>query len=60
MKQSFILSKVKHIIYVSDHPSALAKDLEELDKYYRIDKMIPLDTYPYSAKFDTIVSLVRK
>ena len=60
MKQSFILSKVKHIIYVSDHPSALAKDLEELDKYYRIEKMIPLDTYPYSAKFDTIVSLVRK
>lgn len=25
MKQSFILSKVKHIIYVSDHPSSLAK-----------------------------------
>ena len=60
MKQSFILSKVKHIIYISDHPSSLAKDLEQLDKYYRIDKMIPMDTFPYSAKFDTIVSLIRK
>ncbi len=59
-KQSFILSKVKHIVYVSDHPSSLAKDLEELDKYYQIERIIPIDTYPYSAKFDTIVSLVRK
>lgn len=60
MKQSFILSKVKHIIYISDHPSALAKDLEELDKYYRIEKIIPMDTAPYSAKFETIVSLIKK
>lgn len=60
MKQSFILSKVKHIICISDHPSALAKDLEELDKYYRIEKIIPMDTSPYSAKFDTIVSLIKK
>ena len=59
-KQSFILSKIKHIIYVSDHPSSLAKGLEELDKYYRIEKIIPIDTYPYSAKFDTVVSLIRK
>lgn len=60
IKQSLILSKVKDVIFVSDHPSSLAKDLEELDKYYQIESIIPLDTYPYSAKLDTVVKLRRK
>ena len=49
------LSKCSRSMY-----STIAKDLEELDKYYRIEKIIPIDTYPYSAKFDTVVSLIRK
>lgn len=60
IKQSLILSKVKEVIYVNDHPSALAKDLEELKKYYRIETIYPLDTYPYTAKLETVVKLVRK
>lgn len=60
MKQSLVLSKVKDVIYVSDHPSAIAKDIQELSKYYRIETMIPLDTYPNTTKFDTIVKLHRK
>lgn len=60
MKQSLILSKVKDVIYVSDHPSAIAKDLAELSQYYDIETMIPLDTQPYSAKVETIVKLHRK
>ena len=60
IQQSLILSKVKDVIFVSDHPSALAKNLEDLKKYYDIETMIPLDTYPYSAKIETIVKLKRK
>lgn len=60
MKQSLILSKVEDVIYVNDHPSSLAKDLEELKKYYDIESLIPLDTNPHSTKFDTIVKLKRK
>ena len=51
---------MKDVIFVSDHPSALAKNLEDLKKYYDIETMIPLDTYPYSAKIETIVKLKRK
>ena len=36
------------------------KNLEDLKKYYDIETMIPLDTYPYSAKIETIVKLKRK
>lgn len=60
IKQSIILSKVKDVIYVSDHPSSLAKDLEDLSRYYQIESITPLDTYPYTAKIDTIVKLKRK
>lgn len=60
IKKSLILSKVKEVIYVNDHPSALAKDLEELKRYYHIEAIYPLDTYPYTAKLETIVKLTRK
>lgn len=60
IQQSLILSKVPNVIIETSHPSDLAKALQEISRYYRIEKMIPVDTYPYSAKFDTIVKLVRK
>ncbi|WP_028043128.1 23S rRNA (uracil(1939)-C(5))-methyltransferase RlmD [Candidatus Stoquefichus massiliensis] len=60
MKQSFVLSKSKNVIYVSDHPSSLAKDIEELSQYFKVESIIPLDTYPYTAKMETIVKLKRK
>lgn len=60
VKQSLILSKVKDVIYVSDHPSSIAKDLAELSQYYEVETMIPLDTQPYSSKVETIVKLHRK
>lgn len=60
IKQSLILAKIKDVIYVSNHPSSLAKDLEELKRYYDIEKMIPLDMYPYASKLETIVKLKRK
>lgn len=60
MKQSLILSKIKDVLYVSHHPSSLAKDLEELGRYYDIEKIIPLDVYPYTSKVEVIVKLHRK
>jgi len=60
IKQSLILSKVKDVIYVSDHPSSIAKDIQELSQYYNVEMIIPLDTQPYSPKVETIVKLHRK
>lgn len=59
VKQSILISKIKDVIYVSDHPSLLAKDLEELSQYYKIETIIPLDMNPYSSKVETIVKLHR-
>mgnify|MGYP001499001909 CR=1 FL=1 len=58
--QSLILSKVQNVVIETSHPSDLAKALDQLSRNYCIETIIPVDTYPYSAKFDTIVKLVRK
>lgn len=59
-QQSLILSKVSDVIFVSDHPSAIAKGLEDMNNYYEIESIIPLDMNPYSSKVETIVKLHRK
>lgn len=60
IKQSLVLSKVQDVIYVSDHPSSLAKDLEDMSRYYLIESIIPLDIYPNTCKMEIIVKLKRK
>lgn len=60
IQQSLILSKVKNVIIETDHPSDLAKALKDLSAYYHVEAIVPVDSYPYSAKFDTIVKLIRK
>ncbi|MDE6952998.1 MAG: 23S rRNA (uracil(1939)-C(5))-methyltransferase RlmD [Erysipelotrichales bacterium] len=60
IQQSLILSKVKDVIYVSDHPSSMAKDLDAVNNYYDVETMIPLDMYPNTAKVEVIVKLHRK
>lgn len=60
IQQSLILSKVKDVIYVSDHPTALAKGLADLKDYYDVEKIIPMDMLPYTSKVETIVKLKRK
>ena len=60
VKQSMVLSKIQDIIYVCDHPSSLARDLQDLNDYYQVETIIPLDMLPYTAKVETIVKLHRR
>lgn len=60
IKESIILSKVKHVIYCCENHSTLAKDLAELEKYYKIEKIVALDTHVYTPYVTTIVKLKRK
>ena len=53
-------SKIKKIIYVSCNPSTLAKNLNHLQKSYRIDSVQPLDMFPNTANIEVLTKLVRK
>ena len=59
IKQSMILSRVNEILYVTSHASALAKDYEDLKKYYHLESITPLDMYPHQSKLEMIARFVK-
>ncbi len=45
------------IVYVSCNPTTLARDLQELCKFYRVKKIQPVDMFPQTYHIETIVDL---
>ena len=41
--------KPKNIIYISCNPATLARDLKELEEKYEIQKVQPVDMFPYTS-----------
>ena len=50
-------SKIKKIIYVSCNPSTLAKNVNHLQKEYKISYLQPLDMFPHTANVECVVRL---
>lgn len=57
MIQAIIKSKVKTIIYVSCNMSTLAKNLNDLSKYYQVDSIQPFDMFSNTSLVETVVTL---
>lgn len=60
----FLNSAVKlrpnKIIYVSCDPSTLARDLQFLNRYYKIDKMTCFDMFCWTEHVETVVNLIKR
>jgi tRNA/tmRNA/rRNA uracil-C5-methylase (TrmA/RlmC/RlmD family) len=55
---SLILSKPKHLIYVSCDPATLARDLRKLcESAYTLEEVQPLDMFPQTAHIECIAVL---
>ncbi|MGN1181754.1 MAG: 23S rRNA (uracil(1939)-C(5))-methyltransferase RlmD [Faecalibacillus sp.] len=52
--------KVETVIYVSISPSTMAKDIQELSKYYHVKEIKPVDSHLYQSYVTSVVKLVRK
>ncbi|QWC00117.1 23S rRNA (uracil(1939)-C(5))-methyltransferase RlmD [Mycoplasmatota bacterium] len=57
-----LMSKYKpnQVIYLSENPSTLAKDIDQLMNEYQVSKIIPVDLYPQTSRIDSITILERK
>ena len=57
----FMSSMVKlspeRIVYVSCNPETLKRDLQYLKRYYRIEKIQPVDMFPYTKHIETVCCL---
>lgn len=45
------------IVYVSCNPTTLARDLQELGKFYNVEEVQPVDMFPQTYHIETIVDL---
>lgn len=60
LKETLRLAKVDKIIYTSISPSTMAKDIQDLSKYYRVVEIKPIDSHLYQSYVTSVVKLVRK
>ena len=52
--------KTSRIVYISCNPETQARDVKQLVKEdYRINKIVPVDLFPYTKHMENIVSLER-
>ncbi|MBO5209392.1 MAG: 23S rRNA (uracil(1939)-C(5))-methyltransferase RlmD [Lachnospiraceae bacterium] len=52
---------VDHILYISCKPTSLARDLEVfLERGYEVEKVCPVDQFPWTANIETICILTRR
>ena len=61
-KMLFLMSKIKpkKIVYGSCNPSTLAKDLNQLQQWYDIKKVVPFDMFPQTAQVESVTLLTLK
>jgi 23S rRNA (uracil1939-C5)-methyltransferase len=45
---NLIKMKPKKIIYISCKPSTLVRDLNKLEAHYKIEKITPVDLFPWT------------
>ncbi len=48
------------VVYVSCNPETLARDLSTLTRAYRVQKIQPVDMFPYTSHVECVVSLTHK
>ena len=58
--ETLLQLKPKKIVYVSCNPATLARDLKILTSSYRIDKVQPVDMFPYTAHCESVCILDRR
>lgn len=51
---------LEKLIYISCNPATLVRDLKELEKNYKIEKMIPIDQFCFTQHVEVITILSKK
>ncbi|BDG48822.1 MULTISPECIES: 23S rRNA (uracil(1939)-C(5))-methyltransferase RlmD [Parageobacillus] len=52
--------KPQRIVYVSCNPSSLARDIDVLSKFYKVDYIQPVDMFPHTAHVECVAKLTLK
>ena len=58
--KTIINAAPKRIVYVSCNPATQARDLHDLDAYYRVAAVQPVDMFPHTPHVENVVLLLKK
>jgi 23S rRNA (uracil1939-C5)-methyltransferase len=58
--KTIIKAAPKRIVYVSCNPATQARDLHDMDEYYRVAAVQPVDMFPHTPHVENVVLLERK
>ena len=58
--RSLLKTAPRRVVYVSCDPTTLARDLAILSPAYRVDKIRPVDMFPFTEHVETVCLLVRE
>ncbi|MBO7677093.1 MAG: hypothetical protein J6S49_06230 [Erysipelotrichaceae bacterium] len=47
------------VVYISCNPETLKRDLQYLTRFYKINKIQPVDMFPYTQHVETVVLLYK-
>lgn len=50
----------KKIVYISCNPATLVRDLAKFEKKYDIEKIIPVDLFPYTSHVECVATISLK
>ena len=57
VRRALIEARPRHLTYVSCHAPTLARDLRELLKHYRLEKLVLLDMFPQTGHMEVVAQL---
>lgn len=57
---NLIKMRPEKIIYISCNPSTLMRDLSKMEEYYDINKITPVDLFPFTSHVETVSVLTLK
>lgn len=57
---SLIKLKPSRVVYVSCNPNTLKKDLEYINKSYKVESIQPVDMFPFTNHVECVVGMQRK
>lgn len=57
VKDSLIKGRIKECIYISTSPSSFAKDVSDLEKYFVVETIVPMDYLPQSQNVLIVAKL---
>ena len=57
---TILFAAPRRIVYVSCNPATQARDLQLLDRDYKVTKVQPVDMFPHTQHVENVVQLVRR